>query len=146
MYHLFNSRVRVERLQLIVVDGRPEMQWAQATDPDPVADEMLQRLPCRIDTDFVRPGKDQPPAYEAGKAQDRVALFFTFPYAPIRAGDHFIAIENDHGKIPVPGTWDLRNIPDTPQDFADQHHIEVQVVEINQNLNEENWPSEEPLP
>ena len=42
------------------------------------------------------------------------------------------------------GTFEIRVIPDEAQDFAKTHHLEVQVIETNQNLTLENWPAEEP--
>lgn len=146
MYHLFRSAVRVLRLQLTVVDGIPSMEWVQATDPDdPHANDMLQYLECRIDMNFLRPGKDILPAPEAGKAPDRVGILFTYPYAPIRAGDRLVAIPNDEGKTIVPGVFEIRLIPDEAVDFSDQHHLEVQIIETNQTLTTENWPTEAPL-
>ena len=144
MFHLFNSVVRVERLQLVTTDGVAEMDWAQATDPDPNAAEMLKYLECRLDMNFLRPGKDILPAPEAGKAPDRIGIMFTYPYAPIKAGDRIVAIPNREGKTPVRGTFEVRVMPDEAIDFSDQHHIEVQIIESNQNLSKDNWPTETP--
>jgi hypothetical protein len=145
VFHLFNSAVRVERLQLVVTGGVAVMDYAQATDEDPAVDDMLKFLKCRLDMNFIREGKDLPPAPVAGKAPDRIGVLFTFPYAPIKAGDRIVAIENEQGKIPVAGTFEIRAIPDEAIDFADRHHIEVQIIETNQEL-EGQWPAEEPLP
>ena len=144
MFHLFNSVVRVERLQLVTTDGVAEMDWAQATDPDPNAAEMLKYLECRLDMNFLRPGKHILPAPEAGKAPDRIGIMFTYPYAPIKAGDRIVAIPNREGKTPVKGTFEIRVMPDEAIDFSDQHHIEVQIIESNQNLSKDNWPTETP--
>lgn len=144
MFHLFNSVVRVERLQLVTTDGVAEMDWAQATDPDPNAAEILKYLECRLDMNFLRPGKDILPAPEAGKAPDRIGIMFTYPYAPIKAGDRIVAIPNREGKTPVKGTFEIRVMPDEAIDFSDQHHIEVQIIESNQNLSKDNWPTETP--
>ncbi len=144
MFHLFNSVVRVERLQLVTTDGVAEMDWAQATDPDPNAAEMLKYLECRLDMNFLRPGKDILPAPEAGKAPDRIGIMFTYPYAPIKAGDRIVAIPNREGKTPVKGTFEIRVMPDEAIDFSDHHHIEVQIIESNQNLSKDNWPTETP--
>lgn len=146
MYHLFNSVVRVERLQMVVTDGVAQLDWAQATDPDgdPNANSLLARLPCRLDMNFLRPGKDIAPAPEAGKAPDRLGILFTYPYAPLKAGDRVIAIQNDYGSIPVKGTFEIRVIPDEAQDYSQTHHLEVQIIETNQNLTLDNWPAEEP--
>lgn len=145
MFHLFNSAVRVERLQLVVTDGMPSMNYAQATDEDPAVDDMLKFLKCRLDMNFIREGKDLPPAPVAGKAPDRIGVMLTFPDAPIRAGDRIVAIENEQGKIPVAGTFEIRPKPDEVIGFSDRHHIEVQIIETNQELDDE-WPSEDPLP
>lgn len=145
MEHLYNSAVRVERLQLTVTDGTPVMDWGQATDDDPALNDMLTFLKCRLDMNFIRPGKDIPPAPEAGKAPDRIGVMFTYPYAPIMAGDRVVAIPNEQNAIPVAGTFEIRAIPDEAIDFSSRHHIEVQVIEANQLL-EGRWPAEEPLP
>lgn len=145
MQHLFPSAVRVERMQLVVVDGRATMDWSQATDPDEALNDMLQYLKCRIDMNFLRPGKDIAPAPEAGKAPDRIGILFCAPYAPIKAGDRLVTIPNEANKIPVKGTFEIRVMPDEAIDYSDQHHIEVQIIETNQAL-EDIWPAEEPLP
>lgn len=145
MDHLFNSAVRVERMQLTNVGGRSVMDWAQATDDDPALSDMLQFLKCRLDMNFLRQGKDILPAPVAGRATDRIGVMFTYPYAPIKAGDRIIAIPNEKNKIPVKGTFEIRAIPDEAIDFEDAHHIEVQIIETGQELTQENWPGEDPL-
>lgn len=146
MEHLYASAFRVERLQLlVVVDGVPDAGWAQAHDADPALDAMLQFLTGRLDLGFVRPGKDIVPAPEAGKAPDRMGLLITHPYAPLRAGDRIVAIPNEQGKIPVSGTFEIRPKPDEVQGYDDTHHTEVQVIEVGQDLEEAEWPGEDPL-
>lgn len=147
MDHLFNSVVRVERIQLSVTSGVATMDYVQATDPDdPVADAMLRALKCRLDMNFIREGKDLIPAPEAGKAPDRIGVLFTYAYAPIKAGDRLTAINNAYGEIPVDGTFEIRAIPDQAIDFAHRHHIEVQIIEVGQELTNNNWPIEGALP
>lgn len=145
MEPLFNSAVRVERLQLVVTDGIPAMQYVQATDPDPALNDMLQFLKCRLDMNFVREGKDAIPAPVAGRAPDRVGVLFTYAYAPLKAGDRLVAIPNEQGRTPVDGTFEIRTIPDKAIDYSDAHHIEVQIIETGQELDSNNWPAEEPL-
>ena len=145
MQHLFNCAFRVERLQLTNVGGRAVMDYAQATDDDPALNDMLQFLKGRLDLNFLRQGKDVLPAPVAGRASDHVGILFTFPYAPIKAGDRLVAIPNEQNKIPVPGTYDIREMPDVAIDFSDAHHIEVQVIEVGQELTDENWPGEDPI-
>ena len=144
MEHLYNSVVRVERLELTNVDGVAVLDWVQATDEDPNANAMLAYLECRLDLGFLRPGKDIAPAPEAGKAPDRIGVMFTYPYAPVRAGDRFVAIPNAEGEIPVAGTFESRLKPDEAIDFSTRHHLEIQIIETNQNLRLDNWPSDDP--
>jgi hypothetical protein len=94
----------------------------------------LDRVYCRLDLTFVRPGKDQPPAYEAGKAPDRVGVLFCDSTAGLLAGDLIVAVPNDYGMIPLPGTFEIRVIPDQAQDYMGAHHIEVQIIETSQKL------------
>lgn len=134
MEHLYSSVCRVERLQLTVQDGMPSMLWSQATDPDPLLNDMLERLHCRLDLTFVRPGKDQPPAINAGRAPDRIGVAFWNAWAPVKAGDRIVTIPNDEGTMPVEGTFEIRVIPDKALDYATAHHVEVQILETNQAL------------
>lgn len=145
MKPLFNSAVRVERLQLLVVDGVASMTYSQATSPDSALNDMLQYLPCRLDMNFIREGKDAVPASVAGRAPDRVGVMFTDPYAPIRAGDRIVTVPNDRGEMPVSGTFEIRAIPDEAVGYYSRHHIEVQIIETGQELTQSNWPAEEPL-
>lgn len=145
MDHLFNSAVRVERLQLEVTDGVASMNWQQATDADVALNAMLAYLRCRLDMNFIRQGKDIPMAPVAGKAPDRIGVMFTYPYAPIKAGDRIVTIDNEKNEQPVVGTFEIRAIPDEAIAFSSRHHIEVQVVETNQDLDGGEWPAEEPI-
>jgi hypothetical protein len=147
MQHLYPSAFRVERLQLLSVEnGVPSMDWAQAVSEtgDPNEDDMLKFLMGRLDLGFIRPGRDIPLAPESGKAPDRMGVFFTFAYAPIRAGDRLVAIPNMMGKMPVKGTFEIRPKPDEAQGYSDTNHLEVQVIEVGQDLSEANWPGEDP--
>jgi hypothetical protein len=123
MQHLFNSVGHIERLQRTLVNGAAQTKWA------PVDDPQLKYVKCRLDLNFLRPGKDQPAPYEAGKAQDRIGIMFC-NILPIRAGDRFVA---DSG--PVMGTFEIRNTPDTTITARPVgHHLEIQIVETNQKL------------
>lgn len=128
MEHLFISAVRVDRLQLSVTDGRPSMTWM------PSPEKGAGFLKCRLDLTFVRPGKDQPAAENAGRAPDRVGVMFCGPYSPIKAGDRIVAIPNEYGQTPVQGTFEIRVIPDLALNYNSAHHIEVQILETNQTL------------
>lgn len=142
MDHLFISTVRVEELQLTLVGGRPAMDWSQAHHEDAELDAMLGALKCRLDLNFVRPGKDILPAPIAGRAPDRIGLCFTYAYAPLKAGQRLVTIPNEYGELPVSGTFEIRVIPDLALDYSTGHHMEVQILETNQKL-EGLWPFDE---
>lgn len=133
MEHLYMSTVAVERIQLTSEDGQAVMDY------DVV--EGLERVPCRLDLNFIRPGKDIPAAPVAGKAPDRMGLMFCDTYWDIRGGDRVKTVINADGKMPVSGTFEIKVIPDMAIDYDSAHHQEIQVVETNQNLSK--WPSDE---
>ncbi len=139
MDHLFSSYVRVEQLNLVVDNetGRSESVWEPATSEDPAEQELLTALKCRLDLNFVRPGKDIAPAPVAGRAPDRIGVLFTYGYAPLKAGQRVVAIPDPSyptKPMPVEGTFEIRVIPDKALDYATAHHIEVQILETNQSL------------
>ena len=135
MEHLLPSVVRVERAVQKRVGGRPTTVWEQATDPDPVLNHLLSWYPCRLDLNFLRPGKDAPAPIQAGVMPDRVGIMFC-PPGPLRAGDRLVTIPNDSGLIVVPGTFAIKAMPEYALDYSTQHHIEVQVVEESQKETE----------
>lgn len=136
MEHLFNSAVKVRRRVTTQVDGVATTSWQDVTT------EGLGYVKCRIDLNFIRPGKDAPAPINAGGAQDRYGLLFCRADVPLRAGDRVVCIPNSGGKLPVEGSFEIRSIPDKAIDFSDAHHIEVLVFEIPQDLDDE-WPGEE---
>ena len=127
MQHLYNTIVKVQRLQANYVDGSPTYAWVD--EPG-----QLTNVHCRIDLNFIRIGKDAPMAVEAGKAPDRTGVVFYNNDVPIRAGDRLVCLPNDFGELPVSGTFEVRAIPDTASGYSSAHHIEVQVFEVNQAL------------
>lgn len=128
MRHLFSSVVRVERLQLQLVNGRAVTDWALS--PEAGADW----VECRLDLNFMRPGKDIPAPINTGVVPDRIGIMFCAPDAPIKAGDRLVTIDNEYGRQPVKGTFEIKQIPDEALDYSDAHHIEVQVVETTQTI------------
>lgn len=136
MEHLYASVVKVQRLQVFVEAGRtPRHEWVDQAPP-------LDRVRCRLDLNFIRPGKDVLPPLEAGVARDRVGIMFCSAAIDLRAGDRIVAVSG-----PEYGTFEIRNIPDRAQDFSTAHHIEVQIVETNQTLSgPTTFPSEDSPP
>lgn len=128
MDHLFSSVVKVQRIEKTRgEDGVTETGWTDQNAP-------LNAIPCRLDLNFLRPGKDVPPAYEAGVAPDRIGVMFCRAGLPLRAGDRIVTVSG-----PVSGTFDIKTIPDVALDYSSGHHIEVQIVETVQDLTNK-WP------
>lgn len=129
MRHLYASRCEVLRLSGVLVDGSPDMDWSKVStvvDPDlGIPGELM----CRLDLSFLRPGKDAPMPLVAGRAPDRIGVCFFDTSADVKAGDRLHCLSG-----PVSGTFEIRSIPDSADDFASSHHMEVQVVEVAQQL------------
>lgn len=136
MEHLYASVVKVRRPQTTQVDGVATTTWQD------VETDGLNFVRCRIDLNFIRPGKDAPAPINAGGAQDRYGLLFCNANVPLRAGDRLVCIPNTNGKLPVEGSFEVRSIPDKAIDFSDVHHTEVLIFEVPQDLLEEDWPME----
>lgn len=139
MEHLYASRVKVQRLQLRVAEGRTAMHdWSDQ-------EGTLANFPCRLDLLFLRPGKDVPAPFEAGVARDRMGVMFCSSDVPLLAGDRIVTLSG-----PIKGSFEIRSVPDQAQDYGAAHHIEVQVIETNQTLEgPTSYPDDalpEPLP
>ncbi len=129
MRHLFASRVEVYDAAITIVDGTGEISWVKTST---IVDTKLGtpgEMLCRLDLTFIRHGKDQPMAAVAGRAPDRIGVLFCGPTDNLKAGQRIRAIAG-----PVTGTFEIRAIPDPAVDFANVHHLEVQVVEVAQDV------------
>lgn len=134
MRALYRSVVQVQRLTPVMdADGGMEVTWQTITD---VLDNILQtpgQLQCRLDIGFIRPGKDQYAPLVAGRAPDRVGVCYYDSVTDangvplVKSGDRLVCVAG-----PIFGTFEIRLIPDVAQDFTGAHHVEVQVVEVNQ--------------
>lgn len=132
----FTSTVQVLRLnETLQAGGGMTMAWQPVTA---IVDPLLDQpglMKCRLDLTFIRPGKDAPPAYVAGRAPDRIGvLFFNLVTdangAPmVKAADRVQCVAG-----PIFGTFEIRLIPDVAQDLTGASHCEVQVVEVSQQL------------
>lgn len=127
MDHLFSSTVKVQRVQKTRVDGVAVTTWVDQEAP-------LSAVKCRLDLNFLRPGKDVPATIEAGTAPDRIGVMFCRKVG-LKAGDRIVTIAG-----PVTGVFDIKSIPDDALDFSAAHHVEVQIVETVQNLAGK-WPA-----
>lgn len=136
MRHLYISRAEVQRLKMTFVKGSARNEWVKIDD---IVDSRLGvpgELKCRLDLNFVRPGKDQPSPLVAGRSVDRVGLLIC-DYTPnLMAGDRIKMIGG-----PITGTFELKANPDGAIDFSKVHHLEVQVSEVSPSATK--FPSSE---
>lgn len=132
MDHLFQSVVEVSRPQADRQDGRLRYSWVPVPG--------MEYLPCRLDLNFLRPGVDQPMAVEAGKAPDRVGVLYCAPEWELKPGDRLRAVPDASGRLLVSGEFEIRVVPDVALDYFGRHHIEVQIVEVSQAMQEYQQP------
>jgi hypothetical protein len=124
--HLYISRAEVYRLKMTFVKGAARNEWVKLSE---VVDTRLNipgELMCRLDLNFVRPGKDQPSPLVAGRAIDRTGVLFCDATPHLLAGDRLKLVGG-----PISGTFELKATPDGAIDFSAVHHFEVQVSEIS---------------
>ncbi len=128
MRHLYNCRVAVDELSGGLINGTPVLSWSQVSDNlDPYLPDSQGELMCRIDLQFIRPGKDAPMPAVAGRAPDRIGVMFFDPTDKIKAGQRVRVLTG-----PVTGTFEIRAVPDPAVGLAVANHMEVQVIEVAQ--------------
>lgn len=129
---LFSSKVQVLRLSpSLTSSGGMSVSWSPLTV---ILDRTLDQagyMWCRLDLGFIRPGKDQPAPLVAGRAPDRVGVCYYDPVVDasgvpvVRANDRLLCVQG-----PVAGEFEIRVVPDVALDYANAHHVEVQVIEV----------------
>lgn len=124
MQHLYSSVVKVNELKLTPVGSRMLMKWV------PV--EGLQYFRCRLDLQFLRPGKDTPQAVVAGAIPDRQGIMFCDTTPLLKAGMQIVTIPDSRNLEVVKGIFEIKEMPDVALDYATAHHIEVKVIETVQ--------------
>lgn len=115
--YLLSSVVRVLRPAPSLTDGVLTSTW------QPVAG--LESVRCRLEVNFYRPNKDVPQPPQAGRAPDRVAVYWVAPGTDLRPGDHLECLSG-----PVDGTWEVQTKPDRATGMSSLHHLEGQALEI----------------
>lgn len=135
MRALYSSQAKVLRLVPALTAGAANLSWQAVTDIlDPYLD-IPGQFRCRLDLNFVRPGKDQLMPLVAGRPPDRVGVLFfdcitdTNGIPLVLAGDRIEMVSG-----PISGTFEIRVIPDVAQQFTGAHHVETQVIEVAQAL------------
>lgn len=134
MYHLFPSVVEIIAPISDIVDGTLVQTWQKVNATFDSKLGSPGEMKCRLDLQYLRPGKDAPQPIQAGVAPDRVGLLFCLPSLELKAGQVLKCVSG-----PVMGTFMLKAVPDIAVGFGAAHHIECQVYEIGQNT--VNFPS-----
>lgn len=122
MDHLFPTYVKVTELKMVAKPGG-RFQMARV----PVSG--LEMMRCRIDLQFLRPGKDTPSAVVAGAIPDREGIMFCRWSPLLKAGMQVTTVPDRRGQEVVKGTFEIKEIPDVALGFGSRHHIEVKVIE-----------------
>lgn len=136
MRALYTSVCNVLRITPVLDDGGSmSVSWAQLTAiVDPYV-ALPGQIACRLDLGFIRRGIDMPMPLVAGRAPDRVGVAFFDCMTDINglplvlAGDRLQCVSG-----PITGIFDIRQVPDVAQQFTGAHHVEVQVIEVSQAL------------
>ena len=99
------------------------MQMKRVTVPG------LEMMRCRIDLQFLRPGRDTPLAVVAGSIPDREGIMFCRFSPLLKAGMQLVTVPDRRGQEVVKGVFEIKEIPDIALGFGNRHHIEVKVIE-----------------
>lgn len=129
MRHLYRSVVEVLTDGSYTRGGSLIHGWHRA---ESMFDPYLGRvgyLACRLDLNFIRPGKDEPPMQTGGRAPDRVGVLFCDPTPYLKVGHRLKCVDG-----PINGLFEIRNVPDEAQDYVGVHHLECSIVEVAQSL------------
>lgn len=119
--HLMPSRVKVWRPKVTTQDGILTTSWVSVSGLDEVR--------CRLEVNFYRPGKDVMLPVQAGRAPDRVGVYWVDPGTDFRPGDHLECVSG-----PVEGFWRVGTKPDVALSMSSLHHLEGQVVEVHSSI------------
>lgn len=127
MQHLYASVVKIRERKMVPKNGRPTLSWVDVAG--------LTYWPCRLDLEFMRPGKDAPPAINAGVVPDREGIMFCDVSEKIKAGMQVVTIDDSMGRQVVKGVFEIKEIPGISLDSSSQHHMEIKVQETVQSSN-----------
>ncbi len=115
---LLTHRCTVKRLEETFVDGMPQHQWVVKGTA----------IPCRVDLQFIRQGKDPLWTPEAGRASDRTGVLFIMPSSQVKSGDRIFVSRGPAGTFQIEGAVDEAWDKDT------RHHIELGIKEVSQQV------------
>lgn len=82
-------------------------------------------IPCRLDLNFIRQGKDAQWVAAAARPEDRMGIMFFLPSAPIQSGMRLVMARGPKG------TFQIKGAIDEAWDFDSLDHYEVGVMEVS---------------
>lgn len=112
---LLAHRVTIKRSETTIVDGVESFGWVT----------VASGVPCRMDLQFIRSGRDPQWTPEAGRMEDRTGVGFFLADAPVRTGDRVIVTRGPSGTFLLEGSID-----EVQGRHGRTHHIEVGVKEV----------------
>lgn len=115
---MLKHRMSILRLVETTVSGYSVTTW----------EIMSENKPCWVDLNFIRQGKDAMWTPEAGRPADRSGVLFCMPKVDIRSGDRIQVTRGPKGTFEIEGAIDEAWRP------TNQHHIEVGILEVAQQL------------
>lgn len=115
---MLKHRATIRRLVASDLDGMPIHTWSVVAGG----------VPCFLDLNFIRKGKDPMWSPEAGRVSDRSGVLFMGGTAVIKSGDRITMTKGPSGTFQIEGAVDEAWRP------TDKHHVEVGVVEVANQL------------
>ena len=112
---LLDHRADVKRMTPTIVDGVESMTWRTVG----------RSRRCRLDLQFIRPGRDPQWTAEAGRPVDRTGVVFFERGEDIRTGDRIVVTRGPIGTFEIDG--------DVDHVFGRRgrvHHVEVGCKEV----------------
>lgn len=111
---MLHHRCSIKRMVEQEVNGYLLMNYAT----------VLTNVPCYLDLNFIRQGKDPMWSPEAGRPADRTGVWFGLPKYDIRSGDQIVMTKGPSGTFQIEGAVDEAWRP------RNKHHVELGVKEI----------------
>lgn len=82
-------------------------------------------IPCRLDLNFIRQGKDNMWLEAVARPEDRSGVMFFMPNAPIKSGLRAVMLRGPKG------IFQLQGAIDEAWDFNSVSHYEAGVIEVS---------------
>ena len=115
---MLKHRITILRQTNDVTTGSPVFAW------QPVK----TNVPCWLDLNFIRTGKDPMWTPEAGRSTERTGVLFVLPSAPLKNGDWIKCTKGPEGIFSLEAAIDEAWRP------SKLHHLEISIKEVPQQI------------